>query len=280
MREIDVSTITENLRRMCMQANTVLSDDMRAAIEGASLYETSERGKHILEQLVQNLDISELEYIPICQDTGMAVVFLDIGQDVHFIGGDLTEAINEGVRQGYRAGYLRASVLSDPILRVNSGDNTPAIIHTRIVPGEDVIVTLAPKGFGSENMSKIYMKKPADGEQGIIDAVIDAVRSAGANACPPIVVGVGVGGDFEMCALFAKRALLRRVGNNSPLPHIAALEKKLLQEVNALGIGPAGLGGSTTALNVAIETAPTHIAGLPVAVNICCHVNRHVAEKI
>lgn len=278
IRTIDISLITERICEMCIKANYVLSDDMKEALQEAAVSEQSALGKKILHQLLNNLTIAQEERIPICQDTGMAIVFLEIGQDVHFEGGSLEEAVQEGVREGYAKGYLRKSVVNDPILRENTKDNTPAVIHYSIVPGEKVKITFAPKGFGSENMSRIFMLKPSDGIEGIKEAILTAVLNAGPNACPPLVVGVGIGGDFEKAALMAKQALTRQTGAHSDLPHIHALEQELLQKINALSIGPGGLGGSNTALAVHIDTYPTHIAGLPVAVNICCHVNRHVVE--
>lgn len=278
IRTIDISLITERICEMCIKANYVLSDDMKEALQEAAVSEQSALGKKILHQLLNNLTIAQEERIPICQDTGMAIVFLEIGQDVHFEGGSLEEAVQEGVREGYAKGYLRKSVVNDPILRENTKDNTPAVIHYSIVPGEKVKITFAPKGFGSENMSRIFMLKPSDGIEGIKEAILTAVSNAGPNACPPLVVGVGIGGDFEKAALMAKQALTRQTGAHSDLPHIHALEQELLQKINALSIGPGGLGGSNTALAVHIDTYPTHIAGLPVAVNICCHVNRHVVE--
>ncbi len=280
IREVSVEEITKNVREMCIEANDTLSPDMEEAIRSASQSETSPLGREILGELTENLEIARSEQIPICQDTGMAVVFLEVGQEVHFVGGDLTEAVNEGVRQGYEDGYLRKSVVGDPLIRENTRDNTPAVLHTGIVPGTQVRITVAPKGFGSENMSRIFMLKPADGAEGVRDAVLSAVREAGPNACPPLVVGVGIGGTFEQCALLAKKALLRGIDEENELPHVRELERDLLTRINALGIGPAGLGGSTTALAVHILTAPTHIAGLPVAVNLCCHVNRHVTREI
>ncbi len=280
MREIQVSEIIHAIRSMCIEINHRLSDDMTRALEQACQEETSGYGKRILSQLQENLKIAEEDMVPICQDTGMAVVFLKIGQEVHFTGGSLTEAVNEGVRQGYTDGFLRKSVVSDPLLRENTKDNTPAVIHEEIVPGENVEITLAPKGFGSENMSRVFMLKPAQGVEGVKEAVLDAVKEAGPNACPPMVVGVGIGGDFEKCAILSKKALLRKAGEYSPLPHISALEKEILTDINQTGIGPGGLGGKITALAVNIETYPTHIAGLPVAVNICCHVNRHITKVI
>ena len=280
MREIPVSMITEALAEMCLQANIRLSPDMRQAMERAYETETDNLGKKVLSQLAENSRIAEEELIPICQDTGMAVVFLKVGQDVRLTGGDLTEAVNAGVARGYTEGYLRKSVVGDPLLRVNTGDNTPAVLHTEIVPGDQIRITLAPKGFGSENMSRLFMLKPADGVDGVKKAVLDTVREAGPNACPPLVVGVGIGGTFEKAALLSKQALLVPVGERSEKPHIAALEDEFLEKINALGIGPAGLGGKVTALDIHILTYPTHIAGLPVAVNLCCHVDRHVTQTI
>ncbi len=277
LRELDVKEVTEKVRDLCIQANHFLSDDMKKALKNAETKETSELGKKILGQLQDNLNIASEEMIPICQDTGMAVFFLEIGQDLHFIGGNLTDAINEGVRRGYVEGYLRKSVVNDPILRINTNDNTPAIIHEEIVPGDKLKITFAPKGFGSENMSRIFMLKPAQGIEGVKEAVLQAVSDAGPNACPPMVVGVGIGGDFEKCAILAKKALTREIGTHSDIPYVADLEIELLNNINKTGIGPAGLGGNNTALAVNINTFPTHIAGLPVAVNICCHVNRHVS---
>ena len=280
MRELDVKRITEAVASLCISINHKLSPDMEAALAKAADRETSETGKSVLSMLEENLAVAEDKMIPICQDTGMAVVFLEIGQEVHLTGGYIEDAVNEGVREGYRDGYLRKSVVADPLERVNTNDNTPAVIHTRIVPGDKVKITLAPKGFGSENMSRIYMLKPADGEEGVIDAIVRTVREAGPNACPPVVVGVGIGGDFEYAAEMAKRALTRPVGERSGKEHIARLEERILDEINSLGIGPAGLGGDVTALAVNIETYPTHIAGLPLAVNICCHVNRHASVTL
>ncbi len=279
-REIDVSLITENLAEMCIEANHFLSEDMKKALNAAAEKEESPVGREILSQLKENLKIAGEDMIPICQDTGMAVLFMEIGQDVHLTGGDLEEAVNAGVKKGYTEGYLRKSVVSDPLIRENTGDNTPAVIHERIVPGDKIKLTLAPKGFGSENMSRIFMLKPAQGIEGVKDAVLTAVKDAGPNACPPMVVGVGIGGDFEKSAILAKQALTREVGKPSELPHIAELEKELLTKINETDIGPGGLGGNTTALAVNINTFATHIAGLPVAVNICCHVNRHVTRII
>lgn len=280
MREIDVKLLTSNIKEMCIEATHYLTPDMEKALEDAKNAEVAPLGKQILEQLQENLDIAGKEMIPICQDTGMAVVFLEIGQDVHFVGGDLNEAVHEGVRRGYVDGFLRKSVVGDPLLRVNTKDNTPAIIHTEIVPGDKVKITVSPKGFGSENKSRIFMLTPADGVEGVKKAILTAVNDAGPNACPPMVVGVGIGGTFEKCALLAKKALLRNVSEHSELPHIRALEEELLETINKSGIGPGGLGGSTTALAVNINTYATHIAGLPVAINICCHVNRHAVREI
>ena len=275
MRTIDVSEITKVVKRMCIEANYTLSPDMKEAICKAEQEEKSELGRKIFSQLQENLKIASDDNIPICQDTGMAVFFVNIGQDVHFEGGNLTDAINEGVRQGYTDGYLRKSVVGDPLIRENTGDNTPAVIHYNIVPGENVEITIAPKGFGSENMSKVYMLKPADGIDGVKNAIVNAVKEAGPNACPPMVVGVGIGGTFEKCAIMAKEALTRAVGEHSDIPYVKEMEEEVLDRINKTGIGPGGLGGSVTALAVNINTYATHIAGLPVAVNICCHVNRH-----
>ena len=280
MREISVKKITENIKEMCIEANHFLSEDMECALQKAAVEEKSPLGRQILHQLEENMEIAGKEMIPICQDTGMAVIFLEIGQEVHFTEGNLEDAINEGVRQGYVEGYLRKSVVKDPLLRENTKDNTPAIIHYSIKGGDEVKITVAPKGFGSENMSRVFMLKPADGEEGVKNAIVQAVREAGPNACPPMTVGVGVGGTFEKCALMAKHALTRTVGEHSSLPHNAAMEKEVLEKINGLGIGPAGLGGTTTALAVNIETYPTHIAGLPVGINICCHVNRHISRVL
>lgn len=279
MRTLDVSVITQNVKEMCIEANHFLSQDMKCAMQSAAEAEQSPLGRQILGQLQENLRIAGEDSIPICQDTGMAVVFVEAGQDVHFEGGSLEEAIHEGVRQGYTEGFLRKSVVKDPLLRENTGDNTPAVIHYELVPGEQVRITVAPKGFGSENMSRVFMLKPADGIEGVKTAVLTAVREAGPNACPPMVVGVGIGGTFEKCALMAKKALTRPVDERSEIPYVRELEKELLERINRSGIGPGGLGGTTTALAVNINTYPTHIAGLPVAVNICCHVNRH-AQRI
>lgn len=280
IRNIDTKIITENIKEMCIEANHYLSKDMEKALMKASETEESELGKKILGQLMDNLDIADKEMIPICQDTGMAVIFMEIGQDVHFEGDVLEDAINEGVRLGYTEGYLRKSVVKDPILRENTKDNTPAIIHYSIVAGDQVKITFAPKGFGSENMSRVFMLKPADGIEGVKNAILTAVADAGPNACPPMVVGVGIGGDFEKAAIMAKQALTRNVEEHSAIPYVCDLEKEMLEKINKLGIGPGGLGGRTTALAVNINTYPTHIAGLPVAINICCHVNRHVIRKI
>ena len=278
IRSIDTSIITENIKEMCVEANHYLSKDMDQALKKAVDTEKSELGKKILNQLQENLMIADKETIPICQDTGMAIIFMEIGQDVHFEGGNLEDAINEGVRLGYTEGYLRKSVVKDPILRENTKDNTPAIIHYSIVPGDKVKITFAPKGFGSENMSRVFMLKPADGIEGVKNAILTAVADAGPNACPPMVVGVGVGGDFEKAAIMAKQALTRNVDEHSDIPYVCELEKEMLQKINCMGIGPGGLGGTTTALAVNINTYPTHIAGLPVAINICCHVNRHAVR--
>ncbi|RHQ82185.1 fumarate hydratase [Clostridium sp. AF22-10] len=280
MRRINVETITQNIKEMCIEANHFLSPDMKKVFDEAAASEESPLGRQILGQLEENLCIAGEEMIPICQDTGMAVVFIKVGQDVHLIGGSLTDAINEGVRQGYVDGYLRKSVVKDPIYRENTKDNTPAIIHYEIVEGEQVEITVAPKGFGSENMSRVFMLKPADGIEGVKDAILTAVRDAGPNACPPMVVGVGIGGTFEKCAEMAKHALTRNLEEESPVEYVRDLEKEMLETINNLGIGPGGLGGRTTALAVNIETYPTHIAGLPVGINICCHVNRHAHRVI
>lgn len=280
IRELNVSQITEAIKDMCIQANHFLSEDMDKALKNATANEESPLGQKILNQLQENLKIAGEDMIPICQDTGMAVFFVEAGQDVHFTGGILEDAINEGVRQGYTEGYLRKSVVKDPIIRENTKDNTPAVIHYSIVPGDKVKITFAPKGFGSENMSRVFMLKPADGIEGVKNAIMTAVQDAGPNACPPMVVGVGVGGTFEKCALMAKKALTREVGKHSEIGYVAELEEEMLQEINKLGIGPGGLGGSTTALAVNINTYPTHIAGLPVAINICCHVNRHISTVL
>ena len=280
IREIDTKQITDNVKEMCIEANHFLSPDMADAMKKAADTEKSALGCKILNQLQENLKIAGEEMIPICQDTGMAVFFVEIGQDVHFVGEPIEDAINEGVRLGYTDGYLRKSVVKDPILRENTKDNTPAVIHYSIVPGNKVKITFAPKGFGSENMSRVFMLKPADGIEGVKNAILTAVKDAGPNACPPMVVGVGVGGTFEKCAILAKKALTRPVGTHSEIPYVAKMEQELLEKINGLGIGPGGLGGTTTALVVNINTFPTHIAGLPVAVNICCHVNRHAVREI
>ena len=275
MREVNVSIITDNIKEMCIEANHFLTDDMKNVFENAVKNEESALGKQVLRQLEENLKVAGEDMIPICQDTGMAVVFINVGQDVHLTGGDITDAINEGVRRGYVDGYLRKSVVKDPIYRENTKDNTPAVIHFNIVPGDKVDITVAPKGFGSENMSRVFMLKPADGIEGVKEAILTAVKDAGPNACPPMVVGVGIGGTFEKCAYLAKKALTRDLNEESPVEYVRDLEKEMLEKINKLGIGPGGLGGTQTALAINIETYPTHIAGLPVAVNICCHVNRH-----
>lgn len=282
IREIDVSKITENIKEMCIEANYTLSSDMNIKFEHAIQKEKSPLGRQILNQLEENLKIAKTEHIPICQDTGMAVIFIKIGQDVHIINGDLEEAVHQGVKQGYQEGYLRKSVVKDPILRENTKDNTPAVIHYEIIKGNKIEITVAPKGFGSENMSRIFMLKPADGIEGVKEAVLTAIKEAGPNACPPMVVGVGIGGTFEKCALLAKKALTRNldIQYSYPYSYIKELEQELLGKINELGIGPGGLGGTQTAFAVNIETYPTHIAGLPVAVNICCHVNRHITRII
>lgn len=280
MRIINTDEIINNIKEMCIEANHYLAPDMLNVFNNARKNEKSPLGCQILEQLDENLKIAAEDMIPICQDTGMAVVFMEIGQDVHIEGENLEDAINEGVRRGYVDGYLRKSVVSDPIIRENTKDNTPAVIHYSIVPGENIKITLAPKGFGSENMSRVFMLKPADGIEGVKDAVITAVKDAGPNACPPMVVGVGIGGTFEKCAILAKKALARPADSSSYIPYVKDMEEELLEKINKLGIGPGGLGGTQTALAVNVETYPTHIAGLPVAVNICCHVNRHVSRTL
>lgn len=280
MRELNVDIITQNIKEMCIEANHFLTDDMKKVFKNAVVTEESPLGKKVLNQLNENLDIAGNDMIPICQDTGMAVIFINVGQEVHFTNGNITDAINEGVRQGYVDGYLRKSVVSDPIIRENTKDNTPAVIHYNIVEGDKVDITVAPKGFGSENMSRVFMLKPADGIEGVKEAILTAVKDAGPNACPPMVVGVGIGGTFEQCALLAKKALTRNVEEPSPVPYVNELEKEMLEKINKLGIGPGGLGGTQTALAINIETYPTHIAGLPVAVNMCCHVNRHAHRVI
>ena len=280
MRSVDVSIVTKNIKEMCIQANHFLSEDMDIAMKNAVETEKAPLGKQILTQLQENLKIAGEDMIPICQDTGMAVVFIEVGQEVHFEGGSLTDAINEGVRQGYVEGYLRKSVVGDPIIRENTKDNTPAVIHYNIVPGDKVKIKVAPKGFGSENMSRVFMLKPADGIEGVKNAILTAVQDAGPNACPPMVVGVGIGGTFEKCALMAKDALTREVGTHSDTQWVKDLEEEMLETINKLGIGPGGLGGTTTALAVNVNTYPTHIAGLPVGINICCHVNRHIVREV
>ena len=280
MRTIHVDEITKNIKEMCIEANHYLSPDMNVAMKKALDDETSFLGKQILGQLQENLKIAAEDMIAICQDTGMAVIFMEIGQEVHFEGGLLEDAINEGVRQGYVEGYLRKSVVSDPLIRNNTNDNTPAIIHYKIVASDKVKIKVAPKGFGSENMSRVFMLKPSDGIEGVKNAVLQAVKDAGPNACPPLVVGVGIGGTFEKCAILAKEALTREVGQHSNISYIEEMEKELLQKINSLGIGPGGLGGKMTALAVHINTYATHIAGLPVGINICCHVNRHAERTL
>lgn len=280
MRQINVNEITQHIKEMCIEANHFLSKDMNIALKNAIKTEESALGQKILNQLQENLEISVQDMIPICQDTGMAVIFIEIGQEVHFEGGNLEDAIHEGVRQGYIDGFLRKSVVKDPIIRENTKDNTPAVIHYKIVEGEKVKIKVAPKGFGSENMSKVFMLKPADGIEGVKNAILTAVKEAGPNACPPMIVGVGIGGTFEKCALMAKEALTREVGSHAEIEWAKELEEEVLNEINKSGIGPGGLGGTTTALAVNINTYPTHIAGLPVAVNICCHVNRHIIREV
>ena len=280
IRTVNTEDIVKNIKEMCIEANHYLSKDMDKALKDATASEKSGLGKKILNQLQENLKIAAEEMIPICQDTGMAVIFLEVGQDVHFEGMAIEDAVNEGVRQGYTEGYLRKSVVGDPIIRKNTKDNTPAVIHYSIVPGDKVIITMAPKGFGSENMSRVFMLKPADGIEGVKNAILTAVKDAGPNACPPMVVGVGIGGTFEKCAILAKKALTRPVGEHSAIPYVKELEEEMLEKINRLGIGPGGLGGTTTALAVNVNTYAIHIAGLPVAVNICCHVNRHVIREV
>lgn len=280
MRTIKTDEIIENVKEMCIEANHYLTPDMEEALKAAAQSEKAPLGKQILGQLKENLEIAAEEMIPICQDTGMAVLFVEIGQEVHIEGGSLTEALQEGVRRGYTEGFLRKSVVKDPLIRENTKDNTPAVIHYDLVEGDGMKITVAPKGFGSENMSHIFMLKPADGEEGVKEAILTAVKDAGPNACPPMVVGVGIGGTFEKCALLAKKALTRPVNERSHIPYVKAMEEELLARINQTGIGPGGLGGSTTALAVNINTYPTHIAGLPVAVNICCHVNRHCVRVL
>ena len=280
IRTIHINEIIKNVKEMCIEANHILSKDMDIALKKTIETEESFLGKQILCQLQENLKIAKEDMIPICQDTGMAIIFMEIGQDVHFEGGILEDAVNEGVRQGYIEGYLRKSVVGDPLIRENTKDNTPAVIHYKIVEGNQIKIKVAPKGFGSENMSRVFMLKPADGIEGVKNAILTAVKDAGPNACPPMVVGVGVGGTFEKCALLAKKALTRPVNEHSEIPYVAEMEEEMLNKINGLGIGPGGLGGTTTALAVNINTYPTHIAGLPVAINICCHVNRHVVREI
>ena len=280
MRDVSVDIITQNIKEMCIEANHFLSDDMKEVFKRSLETEESPLGKQILGQLAENMQIAGQEMIPICQDTGMAIIFIEAGQDVHFTGGLLEDAINEGVRQGYTEGYLRKSVVKDPLIRENTKDNTPAVIHYSIVSGDQVKITVAPKGFGSENMSRVFMLKPADGIEGVKNAILQAVKDAGPNSCPPMVVGVGIGGTFEKCAYLAKKALTRNVNQHSEIPYVREMEEELLEKMNKLGIGPAGLGGRTSFFAVNIETYPTHIAGLPVAVNTCCHVNRHVTRVL
>ena len=280
MREINTDLITKTIEKMCIDANCFLNPDVENAIRRGYEKETNTVAKDVLNNIIKNAEIARDEAVPICQDTGMAVVFLKIGQDVHISGGLLCDAVNEGVRRGYKNGYLRKSVVADPVRRGNTGDNTPAIIHTEIVEGDNIEITIAPKGFGSENMSRIFMLKPADGIEGVKNAILTAVKDAGPNACPPMVVGVGIGGTFEKCALLAKQALTRPVNEHSDIPYVKEMEEEMLTKINHLGIGPGGLGGTTTALAVNINTYPTHIAGLPVAINICCHVNRHAVREL
>lgn len=280
MRQINLKEITINIKEMCIEANHFLSEDMNVALKNTLNHEKSDLGIKILNQLQENIHIASKDMIPICQDTGMAVIFMEIGQEVHFVGGNLEDAINEGVRQGYIEGYLRKSVVNDPIMRKNTNDNTPAVIHYKIVSGDKVKIKVAPKGFGSENMSRVFMLKPADGIEGIKNAILTTVKEAGPNACPPMVIGVGVGGTFEKCALMAKEALTREVGTHSEIEWVKDLEEEMLEKINKLGIGPGGLGGTTTALAVNVNTYPTHIAGLPVGINICCHVNRHIVREV
>ena len=280
MREINATEITKNIKEMCILANHYMADDMKNALNNAINTETTELGRQVLDKLEENLDIAQKEMIPICQDTGMAVIFIEIGQEVHLVGDTYEHAINEGVREGYTEGYLRKSIVKDPIYRENTKDNTPAVIHYSMVPGDKIKITVAPKGFGSENMSKVYMLKPADGIEGVKNAILTAVKEAGPNACPPMVVGVGIGGTFEKCAIMAKKALTRDLNIKPEKEYVRNLEEEMLEKINETGIGPAGLGGKNSALAVNIETYPTHIAGLPVAVNICCHVNRHITREI
>lgn len=280
MREINATEITKNIKEMCILANHYMADDMKNALNNAINTETTELGRQVLDKLEENLDIAQKEMIPICQDTGMAVIFIEIGQEVHLVGDTYEHAINEGVREGYTEGYLRKSIVKDPIYRENTKDNTPAVIHYSMVPGDKIKITVAPKGFGSENMSKVYMLKPADGIEGVKNAILTAVKEAGPNSCPPMVVGVGIGGTFEKCAIMAKKSLTRDLNIKPEKEYVRNLEEEMLEKINETGIGPAGLGGKNTALAVNIETYPTHIAGLPVAVNICCHVNRHITREI
>lgn len=280
MRTIHTDDIIKNIKEMCIEANLSLSEDMKQALNHVAESEESALGKQVLGQLKKNLEIAAADRIPICQDTGMAVVFLKIGQDVHIEGQALEDAVNEGIRQGYTEGYLRKSIVKDPVMRENTKDNTPGVIHYEIVPGQQLEITVAPKGFGSENMSRIYMLKPADGLEGMKEAILETVKLAGPNACPPIVVGVGIGGNFEKCAWLAKKALTRNLNEPSEIPYVRELEKEMLETINKTGIGPGGLGGTVTALGVNIETYPTHIAGMPVAVNISCHVNRHAKRVL
>ena len=280
MRNLHTDIIIETVKDMCISANLYLAEDMEKSLRRAAEIEDGKLGKKIMNQLIENMEIAAEERIPICQDTGMAVFFVNVGQDLNIEGMNLSDAINEGVRQGYTEGYLRKSVVRDPLIRENTKDNTPAIIHYDIVPGDKLEITIAPKGFGSENMSRVYMLKPSDGEEGVKKAVLEAVKEAGPNACPPMVVGVGLGGDFELAAKMAKKALTREAGSHSPYEHIARIETELLEAVNKTGIGPGGLGGKTTALAINIETYATHIAGMPLAVNMCCHVNRHLTKVL
>ncbi len=280
MRDFPVSQLTDVIERLCIEANTYLPGDVRCAIESSRAAEDGAIAQGVLDKIIENYGIADRDAVPICQDTGVACVFLEIGQDVHFVGGDLKEAVDEGVRRGYTNGYLRKSVVADPLKRVNTGDNTPAMLYTEIVPGDKVTVTLAPKGFGSENMSNLVMLKPSAGLQGVKDVILQTVEAAGPNACPPMVIGVGIGGTFDKSALLAKKALMRPLGSHHPDPFYAELETEMLEKINSLGIGPQGFGGRTTALGLNIETMPTHIAGMPVAVNINCHVTRHKTEVL
>lgn len=280
MRTISTETITKNIKEMCMQVNICLSEDVKKALISGKEKEESALGRQILDQLEENMQIAADSRIPICQDTGMTVVFLKIGQEVHIEGGFIEDAVNEGIRQGYEEGYLRKSVVGDPLIRENTKDNTPGVIHYEIVQGDKLEITVAPKGFGSENMSRVFMLKPADGIEGVKKTILKTVEEAGPNACPPMVIGVGIGGTFEKCALLAKKALTRDLDKASPIPYVKELEEEMLEKVNRLGIGPGGLGGRVTAIGLNIETYPTHIAGLPVAVNICCHVNRHIRREL